>query len=53
MTVYWEKKERVKQAKLEAVERILAAQPVGVDVTRAGDVIPGMTKNILLHAEVL
>ncbi|MGZ3614363.1 MAG: hypothetical protein ACXU9X_10770, partial [Thermodesulfobacteriota bacterium] len=49
-----EKKEttgqKIKQANQIAIERMLAAQPVWVDVGRAGDVIPGMTKNMLLHA---
>ena len=29
---------------------MLAVQPVWVNVARAGDVIPGMEKNMLLHA---
>ena len=43
-------KEKIREANSEAVERILAAQPVWIDVARAGDVIPGMKKNLLLHA---
>lgn len=43
-------KEKIKKANRIAVERMLAAQPVWIDVARAGDVIPGMEKNMLLHA---
>jgi hypothetical protein len=43
-------KEKIKQANQLAAERMLTAQPVWVDVARAGDVIPGMEKNMLLHA---
>ncbi len=42
--------EKIKQANREAVERMLVAQPVWVDVAKAGDVIPAMTRNMLLHA---
>ena len=40
----------MKQANLEATERMMSARPIlkGVDV--AGDVIPGMRDNLLLHA---
>jgi hypothetical protein len=43
-------KERVRDANRIAVEKMLAAQPVWVDVAKAGEVIPGMKKNMLLHA---
>lgn len=43
-------KEKIKAANRASVERMLVAQPVWVDVARAGDVIPGMKKNMLLHA---
>lgn len=45
-----EMREKIQRANREAVKRMLAAQPVWVDVARAGDVIPGMKENILLHA---
>ncbi len=49
-----EKKEaikgKIKKANQEAVEKMLSAQPVWVDVGQAGDLIPGMAKNLLLHA---
>jgi len=34
----------------DAVQRIIDSQPVLVDVARAADVIPGMKKNLILHA---
>ncbi len=43
-------KEKIKQANRKALERILAAETVWIDVARAGDVIPGMNKKMLLHA---
>jgi hypothetical protein len=43
-------KEKIRQANREAIEKMIAAQPVWVDVARAGDVIPGMTRETLLHA---
>lgn len=36
------------QANLEALERLTSAQPVLVDVQRAGDVVPGMGPNVVL-----
>ena len=38
--------EKIKQANREAVERMLAAQPVWVDVAKACDAISGMTRNM-------
>jgi hypothetical protein len=43
-------KEKIEAANRETVKRMLDAQPLWVDVARAGDVIPGMKKNMLLHA---
>ena len=43
-------KERIKEANAKAVAAMFAAQPVWVDMAKAGDVIPGMKKNTLLHA---
>ena len=43
-------KKKIKKANQEALKGMFAAQPVWVDVARAGDVIPGMKKNLLLHA---
>ena len=37
-------------ANREAVARLTTARPLLVDVARAGDVIPGMRPNLLLHA---
>jgi len=41
---------RIEDANREAVDRIINAQPVLVDVRRAGDVIPGMHRELILHA---
>jgi hypothetical protein len=43
-------KNRIKEANRETLNKMLEAQPVWVDVAKAGDVIPGMNKNTLLHA---
>jgi hypothetical protein len=43
-------KRKIKKANQKAVENMLNAQPVWVDVGKAGDLIPGMSKNLLLHA---
>ena len=43
-------KERIKKANRSAVEMMISAQPTWIDVARAGDVVPGMKKNTLLHA---
>jgi hypothetical protein len=40
----------IEQANQETVEKMMEAQPVLVGVGRAIDVIPGMRKNLLLHA---
>ncbi len=42
--------ERVEQANKEAVGRMLAADPVLVDVVAAGDVIDGLGERVILHA---
>jgi len=41
---------RVAAANRKAFEKITGAQPVLVDVRKAGDVIPGMGKGLILHA---
>ena len=43
-------KEKIEAANQEAATRILKAKPMLVDVSRAGDAIPGMKKNMILHA---
>jgi len=40
----------IDEANRQAVERILASQPVLVSIARAGEVIPGMHKRRILHA---
>lgn len=40
----------VSRANLEAVQRMIDAQPVLVDIRRVRDVVPGMTKKTILHA---
>lgn len=42
--------EKIAQANQEALSRILAAQPVLVGMSTAGESIPGMTKTTILHA---
>jgi hypothetical protein len=43
-------KERIIGANKKAAEIIINAQPVLVDIMRASEVIPGMKKNMILHA---
>lgn len=43
-------KEKISQANAEAAKRMNEAEPYLVDVSRAGDVIPGMKGKMLLHA---
>ena len=40
----------IDEANRKASERIISAHPVLVDIQRAQDVIPGMKKNLILHA---
>ncbi|MBP7140243.1 MAG: DUF1116 domain-containing protein [Caldisericia bacterium] len=40
----------IEKANQEALKRLLDAKPVWVDVQKAIDVIPGMKKNLFLHA---
>ncbi len=42
--------EEIEEANRRAVERILAAKPVLVDISPAKDVIPGMKDEMILHA---
>ena len=42
--------EKIELANKEAVRRILQAEPTLIDVQPAGDVIKGLTKNMILHA---
>ncbi|MDD3401138.1 MAG: DUF1116 domain-containing protein [Eubacteriales bacterium] len=42
--------EKIQEANKEALRRILAAQPTLVGLGIAGEVIPGMTKDTILHA---
>jgi hypothetical protein len=43
-------KARIEEANQEAVTRIQKAKPTLMDVSTAGDVIPGMKKSMILHA---
>ena len=43
-------KQKIEAANQEAATRILKAKPMLVDVSTAGDAIPGMKKNMILHA---
>lgn len=44
------KKDEIDQANQKAMEKVLNAQPVWVDVGFAKDVIPGFTENTICHA---
>jgi len=41
---------KIEEANQEAVARIQRAKPTLIDVSTAGEVIPGMKKNMILHA---
>jgi len=41
---------KIEEANREAVSRIQRARPMLIDVSTAGEVIPGMKKNMILHA---
>ncbi len=43
-------KERIQAANAQAVERMIAAEPVLVDVAPAGEVIPGLRDRLILHS---
>jgi hypothetical protein len=43
-------KAKIEQANQEAASRILRAKPTLVDISTAGEAIPGMKKNMILHA---
>jgi hypothetical protein len=43
-------KQRIKAANEEAVRRIVAADPVFIDVSPAGEVIPGLRDKMLMHS---
>ena len=43
-------KEKIDKANREAVELIINAQPFLIDVSPASEAIPGMEKNLILHA---
>ncbi|NIM93476.1 MAG: DUF1116 domain-containing protein [Anaerolineales bacterium] len=40
----------IEQANQEAVERMMSARPILKNIAVAGDVIPGMKENLILHA---
>ena len=40
----------IDKANQEAVSRILKAKPTIIDISTAGEVVPGMKKNLILHA---
>ena len=43
-------KAKIEEANQEAVSRIQKARPELVDVSIAGEAIPGMKRNLILHA---
>lgn len=45
-----ERFDAVESANREAFERICGSQPVWIDVARADEVVPGMRRNVVLHA---
>lgn len=40
----------IDDANSKAIEKLTSAQPVLIDVARAGDVVPGLNKNSIFHA---
>ncbi|MBA7524884.1 hypothetical protein ES705_17029 [subsurface metagenome] len=38
------------KANQEAASRILAGKPTLIDISTAGEAVPGMEKNVILHA---
>lgn len=43
-------KQKIEQANTEAVERLIAAEPVLVDIAPAADVMPGMQDKMITHS---
>ncbi len=43
-------KQKIDQANAEALERLIAGDPVLVDIATAGDVIPGMIGKMITHS---
>ena len=43
-------KQKIEKANEEAVRRLIAAEPVLVDIAPAGEVVPGMQDRMILHA---
>ena len=43
-------KEKIEDANKKAVGKVLASNPILVDVKPAIDVVPGMKKNMIMHA---
>ena len=48
--MYTEIKQRIEAANLEAVKRMIAADPVLVDIAPAGEVIPGLANRMIIHS---
>ena len=46
-------KEKIENANKKAVDKILTSNPVLVDVKPAIEVVPGMKKNMIMHAGCL
>ena len=40
----------IKKANQQALKTLLEAKPMWVDIQKAIDIVPGMKKNLLLHA---
>ena len=43
-------KEKIEDANKKAIDKVLASNPILVDVKPAIDVVPGMKKNMIMHA---
>jgi len=43
-------KEKIEDANKKAIGKVLASNPILVDVKPAIDVVPGMKKNMIMHA---
>ena len=43
-------KEKIEDANKKAIDKVLTSNPILVDVKPAIDVVPGMKKNMIMHA---
>ena len=43
-------KEKIENANKKAIDKVLTSNPILVDIKPAIDVVPGMKKNMIMHA---